>query len=91
MVKGISRRVIVVRSPDPRYFEEAIFIVKEDITSKEGINSQELLKEAQSVADNYVKNNVYKRRFISRFTAPALVAAGAGIGALLFSLINFIF
>lgn len=91
MVKGISRRVIVVRSPDPRYFEEAIFIVKEDITAKEGISTQDLLKEAQSVADNYVKNNVYKHKFISKFTAPALVAAGAGIGACLLSLIYFIF
>ncbi len=30
MVKGISRRVIVVRSPDPRFFEQAIFLMKED-------------------------------------------------------------
>ena len=28
MVKGISRRVIVVRSPDPRFFEQAIFLMK---------------------------------------------------------------
>ena len=28
MVKGISRRVVVVDSPDPRFFEQAIFIVR---------------------------------------------------------------
>lgn len=91
MVKGVSRRVIVVRSPDPRFFEEAIFIVKEDLTAKEGINSQELLKEAQSVADSYIKSHVYKRKILSKFSAPILVAAGAGIGALLISLAGFIF
>ena len=28
MVKGISRRVIVVDSPDPRVFDQAIFILR---------------------------------------------------------------
>ena len=30
MVKGISRRVVVLDSPDQRYFEQAIFIVRND-------------------------------------------------------------
>ena len=30
MVKGISRRVVVVESPDQRYFEQAIFIVRNE-------------------------------------------------------------
>ena len=28
MVKGISRRVVVVDSPDQRFFEQAIFFVR---------------------------------------------------------------
>ena len=28
MVKGVSRRVIVVKSPDPRLFEQAIFLLR---------------------------------------------------------------
>ena len=35
LVKGISRRVIVVDSPDPKLFEQAIFIVKNDVFSQE--------------------------------------------------------
>lgn len=35
MVKGISRQVIVVRSPDPKLFEQAIFILREDALGKE--------------------------------------------------------
>lgn len=30
MVKGISKQVIVVQSPDPALFEQAIFILKEE-------------------------------------------------------------
>ena len=32
MVKGITRQVILVKSPDPKLFEEAIFIVKEAVS-----------------------------------------------------------
>ena len=30
MIKGISRRVVVVKSPDPEIFDEAIFIVRDE-------------------------------------------------------------
>lgn len=48
MVKGISKQVIVVHAPDPKLFEQAIFILKEDAVG-EGITDEALLKEAQSV------------------------------------------
>lgn len=43
MVKGISRQVIVVHSPEPKLFEQAIFILKEDA---QGVTDEQLLKEA---------------------------------------------
>lgn len=43
MVKGISRQVIVVHSPDPELFEQAIFILKD---GREGVSEELLLKEA---------------------------------------------
>ena len=43
MVKGTSRRVIVVDSPDPKLFEQAIFIVKNEAFTKEGVTSQQVL------------------------------------------------
>ncbi|MGM9549950.1 MAG: hypothetical protein ACI3V5_08910 [Faecousia sp.] len=46
MVKGISRQVIVVHSPDPKLFEQAIFILKDSAVG-EGISDEALLKEAQ--------------------------------------------
>ena len=39
MVKGISRRVVVLDSPDQRFFEQAIFIVRNDAAG-EGITSR---------------------------------------------------
>ena len=46
MVKGISRQVIVVQSPDPKLFDQAIFILK-DSAVEEGITDEMLLKEAK--------------------------------------------
>lgn len=47
MVKGISRRVIVVDSPDPQIFEQAIFILR---TDGGGISSQQLVDQAVRIA-----------------------------------------
>lgn len=47
MVKGISRQVIVVHSPDPKLFEQAIFILKDDAVSKDGVTDEMLMKEAK--------------------------------------------
>ena len=44
MVKGISRRVVVVDSPDQRFFEQAIFIVRNDAAG-EGVTARELVEE----------------------------------------------
>ena len=48
MVKGISRQVIVVQSPGPELFEQAIFILK-DRAMGEGVTDEQLLKQAQQV------------------------------------------
>ena len=47
MVKGSSKRVVVVESPDKRFFEQAIFIVGD---AARGVTSRELLEEARRVA-----------------------------------------
>ena len=55
MVKGISKRVVVVRFPDTRVFEQAIFIVREDAAARPGVSAGQILDEACRVADGYVK------------------------------------
>ena len=46
MVKGISRQVILVESPDTELFEQAIFILKDKQTE---ISDEVLLKEAKRI------------------------------------------
>ena len=47
MVKGISRQVIVVNAPDPKLFEQAIFLLKDNLG--DGVTNEALLKEATQV------------------------------------------
>lgn len=77
MVKGISRQVIVVHAPEPKLFEQAIFILKEDAVG-EGISDDALLKEAQ----NAIREGEDKKRHL--YLYGAVWAAG---GALLTGLI----
>jgi len=50
LVKGTSRRVIVVDSPDADLFEQAIFIVRSDIPCERGVTARMLVDEARRVA-----------------------------------------
>jgi len=90
MVKGVTRRVIVVRSPDPRLFEEAIFIVKEDIVSKNGINSKELLREAQNVANGYIESHLSKPPKVKKFPPWVFVGLGSLISGIAFWLLTYV-
>ena len=52
MVKGVSRQVIVVHAPEPKMFEQAIFILKDNMG--EGITDELLMKEAkQAISGNF--------------------------------------
>lgn len=55
MVKGISRQVIVVHSPDQKLFDQAIFILKDDAV-KEGVTDEMLLKSANKLLNNASPN-----------------------------------
>lgn len=79
MVKGISRRVIVVESPDPRVFDQAIFILRNDILSEDGVSSRQLVDQAVRIAKNYARCQGAPRR---RFHAPAWLWAAAGAAAI---------
>ena len=88
MVKGISRRVVVVRSPDPRVFDEAIFIVREDAVHA-GVTNEEILRQAQGIADSYGNRHGAGRR-LARIPPVAFTAAGAVITALIWALTQII-
>lgn len=76
MVKGISRRVIVVDSPDPKLFEQAIFIVRNDAFAQEGVTSQQVLGEACRIARSCASAPVGKPA--ARWRVPAWLCAAVG-------------
>lgn len=75
MVKGISRQVIVVHAPEPKLFEQAIFILKEGTC---GVSDDALLKEAQQAIR---ENGAIGRRkaLLSAFLWAACGAAVMGL------------
>ncbi len=48
-MKGITRQVVVVKEPDPKLFDQAIFLLREDAIADGGISEETLLKEARMV------------------------------------------
>lgn len=78
MVKGISRQVIVVHSPDPKLFDQAIFILK-DKAVEQGVTDEELMKEANRLI-NSSKNG--KGRKLSLY-GPVWACGGAAVTALI--------
>lgn len=82
VVKGISRRVIVVRSPDPRFFEQAIFLMKEDPFRSGDVSADQVVAEARRVAAGYLKRNTVRRGFWHRIpNAVWFLLGGGAIGA----------
>lgn len=82
MVKGISRRVVVVESPDPRIFEQAIFIVRNDALSSGGVSSQEIVDEARRVAKSYTQGSghlSHRWRALCRLCTRAWVPAALAL------------
>ena len=79
MVKGISRRVVVVESPDQRFFEQAIFIVRNDAAGR-GVTSRELVEEARRVAKNYAGGGKNSGRLGALHPAVYALMGAAAIG-----------
>ena len=77
MVRGTSRRVIVVESPDTNLFEQAIFIVRNDALSKDGVTAQQLVDEACRVARSYTRSHSTRRPLLRCGSPVFWSAAGA--------------
>lgn len=74
-VKGISRQVIVVQSPDPKLFDQAIFILKEN---NEGVTDEQLLREATRL----IGHPQVKKHARYRWQEFVLMGVGAGVTGL---------
>ena len=63
MVKGTSRQVIVVQGAEPKLFEQAIFILRDNAVG-EGITDDALMKEAQEVIRGYDKPSRKRQMYL---------------------------
>ena len=73
MVQGVSRQVIVVQSPDPKLFDQAIFILKDDAVG-EGITDEKLLQEARKAIRGPERQGKQRRLYLC---GPVWAAGGA--------------
>ncbi len=80
MVKGVSKQVIVVHAPDPKLFEQAIFILKEDA---KGVTDEQLLKEAKMAVRSCTRDG--KRRKLWLY-GPVWACGGAVLTGLVWLL-----
>ena len=76
MVKGITRQVYVVHSPDKKLFEQAIFILRADAPA---VTDEILLQEARRAINH--SGNGKKRRPV--FLGPVWACGGAAVTALI--------
>ena len=73
MVKGISRQVIVVHAPEPKLFEQAIFILREDA---ETVTDDQLMKEANRLLKESGKGSKRPRGMPALWAAAGAFATG---------------
>lgn len=78
MVKGISKQVIVVHSPEEKLFEQAIFILNEKAIGGEGVTEANLLKQANKL----LNNKSIERKVQIRFGALWALAGAVAVGVL---------
>ena len=78
MVKGINRQVIVVKSPDPKLFDQAIFLLREDaFSSSPGVTPEQVIRQARQAADGYLRKNTVVGRAAARLSPVGWSAIGA--------------
>ena len=70
MVKGISKQIIVVQSPDRDLFDQAIFILKDEAVTQ-GVTEELLLKEAKKTI------NIPSKKRQLRYYGPVWACGGA--------------
>ncbi len=87
MVKGSTRQVILVKSPDPDFFEEAIFIVKDEAVQREGVTTEQVIRQARQAADGYLKGCRPKSEGDDWLSGVAWGVLGAVLASLVWCLI----
>ncbi len=83
MIKGSNRQVIVVKAPEPRLFEEAIFLLREDALERHGVTEGELLEQARRLAEGFSGRCARKKRRLPPMAWSGIGAAVMGLAWIL--------
>lgn len=83
-----NKRVVILSSPSP-YFEQCIFILKEQVMSEE----EKLLNEARSVADSYEKRCEKSRMLVfndkkKKYNSLLMLSVGTLVGIFLMLIVG---
>lgn len=79
MIKGAQKQMIVVRTGNSRYFDEAYFVLKRQLETKKG-EQEDLLAEADRILRESEPRH-RKARGLGRIRALGLLLLGGLIGA----------
>ena len=84
MIKGLQKKIIVVQSPDPEVFEQAIFILNDDKVKNQKVSKEQLLLQAQAAATPYICPSVKQtwRSWLLKVPRAVYAACGAAAAAL---------
>ena len=84
MVKGISRRVLVVHPQERGNFEEAIFFLRDEALGEGGVTEAALLQEARQLAANGVRPARARWTILWLLLGAAIASLLWGLGILFF-------
>lgn len=79
IVKGTSRRVVVVRPEPETLFEQIIYIVRDDALAQPGVSEKEVLRQAANAVQPRMKRVPHPTRRRSRLTAALLWLSGVAL------------
>ena len=80
------KRQIVVRSPDPRFFEQAIFLMKEDAFHNANVSADQVVAEARQAAAGYLRRNAGGRKARRKLSGAVWFLLGSGVIAAVWGL-----
>lgn len=87
MIRGAQKQMIVVRTGDSRYFDEAYFVLRREVDCR-ARNSDDLLREAEKILEERGKSSVKKEKGGEK---SLFFLLGSLAGALLTALIFLLF
>jgi len=86
MVKGLTRRVVVIKPPNKQLFEEAVFFLSDSVDR--GVSSAQIVAEAQSIASGFT-HECFRKHSNKHYRAALWVLLGAVSSSLIWACVMF--